>query len=144
MASVALLAEMGRRRIARAESRHELSTAEVIAAAPAAGMLSAWGQAACGVNLAAMLVAKKIVPAGPKAATVGAALLALLGALGTRTVSAPERTTLSSRFYGGTLLWAFVGVIIGQRRRSPSAVVTAAGSAGALVAVALRNWRRRS
>jgi hypothetical protein len=113
-----------------------LSTAEVAAVAPAAGMLAAWGQAACGVNLAAVLVAKDLVPAGPKASTAGAALLAALGALGTSAVAAPERSTVSSRFYAGTLLWAFAGVMIGQRRRSRSAVTTAAGAALTMLAVA--------
>jgi hypothetical protein len=126
---IAVLAETGRHRIAQAERRNELSAGEVAAVAPAAGMLAAWGQAACGVNLAAMLVAKDIVPAGPKAATVGAALLTALGAVGTRAVTAPERASVSSRFYAGTLLWAFTGVMIGQRQRSRSAVATAAGAA---------------
>ncbi|WP_026551393.1 hypothetical protein [Arthrobacter sp. H20] len=138
LAAIAVLAETGRRQIAQAELKGELSTAEITAAASAAGMLAAWGQAACGVNLAAMLVSNNIVPAGPKAAMVGAALLAGLGVLGTRAVSAPERTSVSSRFYTGTLLWAFAGVIIGQRRRSWSAVATAAGAATAILAVAAR------
>ncbi|MGJ9406490.1 hypothetical protein ACHABQ_09230 [Nesterenkonia aurantiaca] len=139
LAAIAVLAESGRRHIARAERSGVLSPAEVAAAAPAAGMLAAWGQAACGVNLAAMLVAKDVVPAGPKAATAGAALLAGLGALGSRVASGPERASVSSRVYAGTLLWAFAGVVIGQRRRSPSAAATAAGAAVTMVVVAARH-----
>ncbi|MHA7141211.1 hypothetical protein [Arthrobacter sp. Bz4] len=139
LVAIAVLAETGRRRIAQAELRGELSAAEIMAAAPAAGMLAAWGQAACGVNLAAILVSNRIVPAGPKAATAGAALLAGLGVLGTRAALAPEHTSISSRFYTGTLLWAFAGVIIGQRRRSWSAAATAAGAATAILAVTARN-----
>lgn len=136
LAAIAALAETGRRRVALAERRNELTAAEVAAVAPAAGMLAAWGQAACGVNLAAMLVDKDIVPAGPKAETLGAALLAALGTLGVGAVSAPERAGVSSRFYAGTLLWAFLGVIIGQRRRSRSATLTAAGAALAILGAA--------
>ncbi|WDF31939.1 hypothetical protein PTW37_08500 [Arthrobacter agilis] len=136
LVSLAALSETARRRVARAERRNELRTAEVAAVAPAADMLAAWGQAACGVNLAALLVDRTIVPAGRPADTVGAALLATLGALGAAAVSAPERSTVSSRFYAGTLLWAFVGVVIGQRRRSRTAVVTASGAAATMLAVA--------
>ncbi|MBP2215520.1 hypothetical protein [Arthrobacter sp. CAN_C5] len=135
LVTIAVLAELGRRRIAHAELKGDLTTAEVAAAAPAAGMLAAWGQAACGVNLAAMLVSNNIVPAGPKAATAGAALLAGLGVLGTRAAAMPERTSVSSRFYIGTLLWAFAGVIIGQRGRSRSAVAVAAGAAATILTV---------
>ncbi|WP_434993799.1 hypothetical protein [Arthrobacter sp. Ld5] len=133
LVALAVLAETGRRRIARAEVEDGLSGAEVAAAAPAAGMLAAWGQAACGVNLASLLVAEEIVPAGPKAATLGVALLAALGALGARVVTGPERSTVSSRSYTGTLLWAFAGVMAGQRRRSRSAAAAAVGAAVVLL-----------
>ncbi|WP_043442231.1 hypothetical protein [Arthrobacter sp. L77] len=138
LAAIAVLAETGRRRTARAEMGGELSAAEVAAAAPAAGMLAAWGQAACGVNLASMLVAKGIVPAGPRAATIGVALLAGLGTLGARAVAGPDRATASSRFYAGTLLWAFAGVMVGQRRRSPSAAAAAACAAVTMLVAGMR------
>ncbi|MHA7238326.1 hypothetical protein [Arthrobacter sp. TMS1-12-1] len=138
LAAIAVLAETGRRRIARAETKGGLSAAEVAAAAPAAGMLAAWGQAACGVNLASMLVAKGLVPAGPAATAVGVSLLAALGALGAGVVTGPERASASSRFYAGTLLWAFVGVVIGQRRRSTSVTGTAGGAALAMVVLGTR------
>lgn len=138
LAALAVLADTGRRRIARAEMEDGLSPSELAAAAPTGGMLAAWGQAACGVNLAAVLVAKGIVPAGPRAATVGVALLAALGALGVGAVTGPLRPAVSSRSYAATLLWAFAGVMIGQRRRSTSAVVAAAGAAVVLAAA----WSR--
>lgn len=129
LATLAVLAETGRRRIARAEVEGHLAAADVAAAAPAAGMLAAWGQAACGVNLASMLVARDIVPPGPQAEAIGVSLLAALGALGAGAVAGPERASVSSRFYAGTLLWAFAGVLIGQRRRSTPAAAAAAGAA---------------
>lgn len=135
---LAVLAETGRRRIARAETKNQLNTTQVAMAAPAAGMLSAWGQAACGVNLAAMLVSQGIIPAGPKSAAAGAALLAALGTLGARAVAGPERRSVSSRTYAGTLVWAFAGVVIGQRHRSKSAVVTAAVGALTILTVGVR------
>ncbi|WP_394252104.1 hypothetical protein [Arthrobacter pityocampae] len=135
---LAVLADSGRRRIARAEVEGGLSAAEVAAAAPAAGMLAAWGQAACGVNLAAVLVAREIVPAGPKAAAAGVGLLSVLGVLGARVATGPERASVSSRSYAGTLLWAFAGVMLGQRRRSTSAAAAAAGAAVVLLAAWIR------
>ncbi|MBG6223618.1 hypothetical protein IWX63_000166 [Arthrobacter sp. CAN_A2] len=138
LAAIAVLAETGRRRIARAELNDELTAVEVAAAAPAAGMLAAWGQAACGVNLASMLVARDIVPAGPKAAAVGVSLLAALGALGAGVVSGPERASVSSRVYAGTLLWAFAGVVIGQRGRSAPAAATAGGAALTMLVLGAR------
>lgn len=138
LTALAVLAGRGRRRIAQAEAAGGLSGAEVAVAAPTAGMLAAWGQAACGVNLAAVLVERGIVPAGPKAATVGATLLAGLGALGARAAAGPERASVSSRTYVGTLLWAFAGVMVGQRRRSRSAVAAAAAAAVVLLAAGIR------
>jgi len=135
LGAIAALAETGRRRIARAEMADQLSTAEVVAVAPAAGMLAAWGQAACGVNLAAMLVENGIVPAGHKAAATGVVLLAALGTLGTSAVAGPGRTSVVTRFYAGTLLWAFVGVVVGQLRRARSAAVAAAGAALTMLVV---------
>ena len=65
-------------------------------------------------------------------------VLAGLGALGARAAAGPERASVSSRTYVGTLLWAFAGVMVGQRRRSRSAVAAAAAAAVVLLAAGIR------
>lgn len=93
------------------------------------GLLSGWGAAASGVNLASMMVGVGPVPTGRPAALTGAATAIALGALGTATL--PDRaTTLTQRAYAATLLWALTGVAAGQRRTSPSTAAAAVLAAG--------------
>ncbi|MEP6631810.1 MAG: hypothetical protein ABJA89_15180 [Lapillicoccus sp.] len=98
------------------------------------GLLSGWGAAACGVNLASMAVGVGPVPTGRPTMIAGAATALALGGLGAATL--PQRaTTLTQRTYAATLLWALVGVAAGQRRASPS---TAAAGMLATVPIARR------
>jgi hypothetical protein len=103
-------------------------------------MLAAWGAAAAGVNLAAMLPAYGLVRPGRQTITAGNVLVLMLGAAGVSGSS--SRAPGTTRAYAGTLLWAFGGIIAGQRRRSPSAAVSAAVSAAAVLWPAIRPaWR---
>lgn len=143
LAAIALGAEAARRRTARVESEEQLTGAEVLALSPLTGMLAAWGLAATGVNLGAMLVSDGIVSPGAPAARAGVTILSVLGAAGTiATLGSGGPTTTTARVYAGTLLWALTGVVVGQRRRSVSAAVTAAGAAVPLVAALARPKRR--
>lgn len=98
------------------------------------GLLSGWGVAACGVNLASMVVGVGPVPTGRPATLTGAATALALGGLGATTL--PDRpTTLTQRTYALTLLWALAGLADGQRRTSAS---TAAAAVLATVPVVRR------
>lgn len=77
---IAGLAEVARRRLGRAAARGvPLTRPDTVALAPTVGMLAAWGAAASGVNLAAMLVAEGLVPRGWPAEVTGGAVLLGLG-----------------------------------------------------------------
>ena len=98
------------------------------------GLLAGWGAAACGVNLASMVVGLGPVPTGRPATLTGAATALALGGLGAATL--PVRaTTLTERTYVVALLWALAGVADGQRRTSAS---TAAAAVIAAVPVVRR------
>lgn len=88
------------------------------------GLLAGWGAAACGVNLASMVVGLGPVPTGRPATLTGAATALALGGLAATTL--PDRaTTLTQRTYALTLLWALAGVADGQRRGSASTAAAA-------------------
>ncbi len=83
----------------------------------ATGSLAGWGAAACGVNLASLVVGEGLVPAGRPASAAGIATVLALGGLGVATLPARTATPLQ-RAYGATLAWALVGVADGRRRSS--------------------------
>ncbi len=134
LAAIAAFAELARRRLA--ESAPEIGDrAFVITSRVTAGMLSAWGLSAAGVNLAAMLVAKGLVPAGRASTKAGVGLLVGLGAAGAagRAATVDADPTVS-KIYAATLLWGLTGVAVGQRKKSPPAAIAAVA---AMVPVAL-------
>ncbi len=95
----------------------------------AAGSLAGWGAAACGVNLASLVVGEGLVPAGRPASAAGIATALALGGLGVATLPARTATPLQ-RVHGATLVWALVGVADG--RRASSRPVAAAAVVAAL------------
>lgn len=143
LAGIAAGAELARRRIARAELQGSLSKAELAAVAPVTGLLAAWGLAATGVNLGAMLVGKGLVPAGWPGDLAGVALLGSLGAAGAAASLGSSGATVTSRIYAGTLLWALTGVALGQGRRSRVVTVAAISAAVPTVAGLVRGAKRR-
>lgn len=120
LAGTALLAGAARARVSRAPTG-----AVPPSLALTTGLLAGWGAAACGVNLASLLVGAGPVPAGRPATATGTAIALALGALGAVTLPAPASTT-TQRVYGATLLWALAGVADGRRRASPPVAAAAA------------------
>ena len=131
---IASTAEVARRRVARQELDGRLDTADRFIAVPATSMLAAWGAAASGVNLAA-LVATELPVTEPKArralAVVAVTGLGVLAATSGRATS-PARE--STRWYVGTVLWALAGI---AARRPADPLL-----AGLSTTVALAVWRR--
>ena len=132
--SLATSAELTRRRVAAQEVEGRLDTADRFIAVPATSMLAAWGAAASGVNLAALL-ATELPVTEPKArralaiATVTG--LAILAAASGRATS-PARA--STRWYTGTALWALAGI---AARRPTDPLLTTLSTTAALIV-----WRR--
>lgn len=134
LAAIAGFAEIARRRLAVAPVA-EIDPALRATTTLAAGMLSAWGLSATGVNLAAMLAGEEVIQDRQTQLDVGSALLLALGAAGGAATKATARSAPTlSRIYGATLLWGLTGVIVGNRNRSRRVVVAAAA---AMVPVAL-------
>ena len=129
-------AETARRRLAAFEATSGLERGQQLVVVPATGMLAAWGAAAAGVNLAAMLSAYGLVRPGRPTTTAGNVLVLALGAAGT--LGSDRRAPATTRAYVGTLLWALGGIVAGQRRRSPSAAICAALSGAAVLVRASR------
>ncbi len=116
LAGTALLSGIARARVDRAPRE-----AVPLSLALTTGSLAAWGAAACGVNLASLVVAEGVVPAGRPASAAGVATALALGGLGVATLPARAATPVQ-RAYGATLAWALVGSPSGGGRapgRSP-------------------------
>lgn len=128
LAAIAGFTEVARQRLAAApvtDTDPALRTAGTLTA----GMLSAWGLTATGVNLAAMLAGEGVIRDRQRQLDVGSALLLALGAAGSVATTATRRSAPAlSSVYGGTLLWGLTGVVVGNRHRSRR-VVAAAGAA---------------
>lgn len=134
-------AETARRRVSAHEADPPgLDRADLLAVVPVTGMLAAWGAAAAGVNLAALLPASGLVPRGHPTVAVGDLLVLGLGAAGA--AGSVPGAPLTSRTYAGTLLWALGGIALGQRRRSPSAAASAVVAAAVVLWSALRAQSR--
>ena len=130
VASVA--AGTARRRVARAEQDGGVPAVRTVVVPAAA--LSAWGTAAAGVNLAAMVAAYGPVQGARGRTGLAVATLAgLSGAAGTA-VGRSGTTTLTSRTYGAVVLWALTGVAAGRWRRDPVTTVAAGIAAVPLLA----------
>lgn len=138
---IAAGAETARRRLAAVETTSGLTRSEQRAVVPATAMLAAWGAAAAAVNLAAMLSAYGLVRPGRPTTIAGNVLVLALGAAGA--VGSSPRAPATTRAYAGTLLWAFGGIVAGQRRRAPSAALSAALAATAVLGAAGRPATRR-
>jgi hypothetical protein len=131
IAGIAASAGLATVRLGRAEREGELGGRQrALTVAPVA-MLAGWGTAACGVNLASMLVGTGVVGRGAAERRLALATIAGLGAAGATGVRAAGPRTATARVFGATVLWALGGVAVAQRGRFR------AGAAGALAAVAL-------
>lgn len=135
LGAIAAFAEAGRWRVAELERRGALSKADRWATIPLSGMLSAWGLTATGVNLAAMLADRGLLPPGRTRALSGAGLLLGLGVAGAAATTATGgASSATAKTFAGTMIWGLTGVIAGQRKRSP--ITAGAAAAAALVLVA--------
>ncbi len=120
LAGTALLSGIARARVDRAPRE-----AVPLSLALTTGSLAAWGAAACGVNLASLVVAEGVVPAGRPASAAGVVTALALGGLGVATLPARAATPVQ-RAYGATLAWALVGVAVGRRASSRPVAAAAA------------------
>ncbi len=137
IAGIAAAAGVATARLGRLEREGGLTAAQrVLPVAPVA-MLAGWGAAACGVNLASMLVAGGAVGRGAGERRLALATIAGLGAAGAAGVRGAGPRTATARVFGGTVLWSLGGIAVAQRGRFPAGAA-AAVAAGALVAGALR------
>lgn len=138
LVGTAAFGEQARRRVAHAESDRTPNRSIRNQTAPPIGMLAGWGAEAATVNLASMLVGKGFLAPGRAATTAGVGLtLAVGGLVATNIVRSPRAAPVTSRSYAASVLWAFGGIAVGERRSSPP-VTTAATAAAALVLAALR------
>jgi hypothetical protein len=132
--SIALTAELTRRRLASMEVPGQLDNADWFIAAPATSMLAGWGAAASGVNLAA-LIATELPVTEPKARRALAAVaVSGLGALAAASGRATSPARVSTRWYTATVLWALAGI---AARRPTDPLLAALSTAAALTV-----WRR--
>lgn len=97
-------------------------------------MLAAWGAAASGVNLAALLAAELAVNEPWARRSLAAATVTGIGALAAATGRATRAADVSTRWYAGTAAWALAGI---AARRPTDPLLTALSTAAALTV-----WRR--
>lgn len=103
-----------------------------------AATLSAWGTAAAGVNLAAMVAAYGPVRGRRGRTGLGLATLAALSATTSTAVVRAGTPTVTTRTYGAVVLWALAGVAAGQVRRDPVLAASAGVAAMPLLAALVR------
>ncbi len=137
LVAIAGCAEVARRRLAAAVTAEVASTQARRTSTAPLSMLAGWGAAASVVNLAAMLIANRLIRPGRSAQAAGVALTAATAVAATQTaLSAPGGTrTASARGYLATVAWALAGVTAGQHRRSPAVAATAAAGLLGVAAV---------
>jgi hypothetical protein len=134
LVAAGIAAGEARRRVARAERDGGVAAVRTVIVPAAA--LSAWGTAAAGVNLAAMVAAYGPVrSARGRTGLALATLAALTGAAGT-VVGRSGAPTTTTRTYGAVVLWALTGVAAARWRRDRVTGV-AAGAAGVALLAAL-------
>jgi hypothetical protein len=131
---IAATAELARRRVTQLEVEGRLDTADRVIVVPAISMLAAWGAAASGVNLAALLAAEWPVTTPSSRRTLAAATVTGLGARAAQSTRATNPARLSTLWYSGTVAWALAGVAA----RRPTDPVLASLSTAAAAAVWLR------
>ncbi len=119
----AVAAGTARRRATGAEQRGGFAEVSTVFAPAAA--LSAWGTAATGVNLAAMIAA--YAPVRTRNGRTGLALATLTTISGTATLAVRRAgpSTATTRTYAGVVLWALAGIAAGQWRHDRAAAITA-------------------
>lgn len=122
----AVFAEQARGRLAAATSSSGLDDGQRARLAVPVGLQAGWGAAAAAVNLAAMLVDRgpSRIRRAPNA--TGVVTVATVGALAAARIrSSPPATSTA---YASTVVWALVGVVIGQARNRPKVAVAAAAA----------------
>lgn len=137
LVAIAGCAEVARRRLAAAVTAETASTQAQRSSTAALSMLAGWGAAASAVNLAAMLVANKLIRPGRPTQVTGVALTTATAVIATQAaLSAPGGIrTASARGYLATVAWALAGITAGQHRRSPPVAAAAATNLLAVTAV---------
>ncbi len=128
---IAATAEVTRRHVAALELDGRLDTADRFIAVPATSMLAAWGAAAAGVNLAALLATEVPVTAQKGRRALAVAAITGLGALAAASGRATSPARASTQWYVGTVLWALAGIAA----RRPTDPLLAALSATAALTV---------
>jgi hypothetical protein len=127
-------AGVARRRVARAEQDRGVAAVRTVLVPAAA--LSAWGTAAAGVNLAAMVAAYGPVPGARGRTGLALTTLAALSGAASTAVARSGPPTVTTRIYGSVVLWALNGIVAGRFRRDRVAAA-AAGLAAVPVLAAL-------
>lgn len=125
-----------RRRVVRVEQDHGAAAARTVIVPAAA--LSAWGTAAAGVNLAAMVAAYRPVRSPRGRTGLAVATLAALSGVAATAVGRAGPPTVTTRTYGAVVLWALAGVAAGRVRRDPVTAASAGVAALPLLAALLR------
>jgi hypothetical protein len=128
-----------RRRVVRAEQESGAAAARTVIVPAAA--LSAWGTAAAGVNLAAMVAAYRPVRSPRGRTGLAVATLAALSGAATTAVGRAGPPTATTRTYGAVVLWALTGVAAGRVRRDPVTAASAGVAALPLLVALLRGHR---
>lgn len=141
LAAAAGLAGTARHRLAATDAEGLLTSSERAVLVAPVGMLAGWSAAAAGVNLSAMVVGKGPLRTRRSGEIAGAAILLGLGGVGGLTVTTDGSATATGRVYGGTLLWALVGVFFGRRKVSTPLAVTALVAAIPVVGALSRRRR---
>jgi hypothetical protein len=129
-------AGVARRRAVLAEQQDGPAAARTVIAPAAA--LSAWGTAAAGVNLAAMVAAYGPVPGRRGRTGLALATLAGLSGAATTAVRRAGAPTLTTRTYGSVVLWALTGIAAERLRRDRVVALAAAAAAVPLLGALLR------
>jgi hypothetical protein len=132
-------AGVARRRVVRAEQADGPAAVRTVLGPAAA--LSAWGTAAAGVNLAAMVAAYGPVPGRRGRRGLALATLAALSGAATTAMGRAGPPTVTIRTYGSVVLWALAGIVAGWSRRD-RVVAAAAGTAAVPVLAALLHGGR--
>ncbi len=126
---IASTAELARRRVAALELDGRLDSADLLIAVLATSMHAAWGAAASGVNLAALL-ATEVPVTEPKARRALAVVAVIgLGALTASSGRASSPARASTQWCVGTVLWALAGI---AARRPTDPLLAALSTTAAL------------
>lgn len=136
LVAASVAAGIARRRVVRAEQDGGVAAVRTVVVPAAA--LSAWGTAAAGVNLAAMVAAYGPVRGARGRTGLALATLAALSGVAGTAVRRSGTPTVTTRTYGSVVLWALTGIAVGRFRRDPVTAAAAGAAAVPLLAALVR------